>query len=70
MRFINAKNRIRRSKPKHGFPTRCIRNSGQTIHHHTLEIKDRSHLTIISNASKDDDPVSKAALDFIAAHTK
>lgn len=36
----------------------------------TLEIKNRTHITIISKARKDGDPTSKAMLDFIARHTK
>ena len=36
----------------------------------TLEVKERDHISIIYKASKEDDPASKAMLDFIAARTK
>ena len=34
----------------------------------TVKMKDRTHLSVIGDASRDDDPCAKAMLDFIADH--
>jgi acetyl esterase/lipase len=34
-----------------------------------LEIKDRSHITIVGKMQRDDDPATKAVLEFIARHS-
>ena len=36
----------------------------------TLKIKDRDHLSLVGDTTKDDDPCAKALLDFIAARIK
>jgi acetyl esterase/lipase len=40
----------------------------KNVSEETLKIKDRTHIDIIGNTTKDDDPCAKALLEFVARH--
>jgi acetyl esterase/lipase len=46
----------------------CKALKAKNVSAETLKIKDRNHIDVIGNTTKDDDPCAKALLEFVARH--